>query len=736
MSAAILGAVIASIITAVVALIVGYVIFRKQDLSHAEEMSSKESLLRRERDERDKLKESLRLETDRYRILFNNTKDIVFIHDITPEGLPGRFIDVNNVACRKLEYSREELLNLTPIDINAAQPPIATHGHKRTDMTAPPDTDVAEKTRKYMVREAQILTSRLLEKKHLIYNSEYISRSGKTIHVEIVAQCFDLQNRPLIICTAHDITERKQTQRSLIESEQRFLDFFAHSPIGVAMYDGQRNLLNVNQACLKMFGIPDIQEFNKFNMFDNPFIPHSFRSRINKGETVRFETTFDFKDVVRLSLFISSRSGQASFDIMIQNLGVDSEYKPKGYLVQVQDNTQRVKAEEALRQSEKQLRQAEKMEAIGSLAGGIAHDFNNILTPILGYTEIVMRTSPKNTSIYEWMLEIHKASNRAKELVDQILAFSRKTEKEGHPVHITPIIKEVLVLIKTSLPQNIEISRVIKTEEDVVLADPTQIHQVLMNLCTNAAHAMKAKGGLIEARLTDFVIMGRSSDFPNLHPGRYLRISVKDTGTGIDKAIQGRIFEPFFTTKERGEGTGMGLAVVHGIVSSMKGTITVETEPGKGSVFHVILPLVERKEEEEIEEEEPLPVGTECIMFVDDEPEITRLAVEMLSALGYVPVPVNHGSDAIRLLESNAERFDLVITDQVMPGMRGLELIQKLRAIRPTLPTILCTGFSDAFTRQQAENMGVSGFLMKPIIMRNLAELIRSALAGKSAAKN
>jgi len=724
-------AIVTALVTFICALIATYFILRKRDLAHAAELASKNSQLARLRESEDKLEENLRLETDRYQILFNNTKDIVFIYGITSEGLPDRFLEVNEVACQELEYSREELMGLTPIDINAATPPSAIFGYTRSEMVTLSDDDVAQKTRKYMDHEAQLQTAKILETKQLVYNGEYSSKSGKIIPVEIIAQRFDLQDRPLIISTAHDITERKQRQRALRESEQRFYDFFAHSPIGVALYDEKRNVLNVNPACLKMFGIPDVREFAKFNVFENPFIPESYRDRINRGETVRFETTIDFKEVARFSMFVSGRTGQAGFDILINNLGVDAEYKPKGYLVQIQDITQRIQAEEALHQSEKQLRQAEKMEAIGSLAGGIAHDFNNILTPILGYTEIILRKSQKTDSMYQYMQEIHKASNRAKDLVNQILAFSRKTEKEGHPVHVIPIAKEVLVLIRAAMPENITINRIIKTEEDVVLGDPTQIHQILMNLCTNASHAMKSKGGTLEVRLTDFVITGRSTELPNLRPGRYLRISVKDTGTGIDKSILGRIFEPFFTTKERGEGTGMGLAVVHGIASSMKGTITVETEIGKGSTFHVILPTIEKKEEEEIDKEEPLLTGSECILFVDDEPEITRMAGEMLGALGYTPVVVNHGNDALRLFQSSSGQFDLVITDQVMPGMRGLELIQHLKVIQPDIPIILCTGFSETFAQQQAESLGIDAILMKPILMKNLSEVIRSALAKK-----
>jgi PAS domain S-box-containing protein len=729
MPALIACAILSCVVTLVVALVVTYVILRKRDRAHAVETASRRAAVEGEHAERERLADLLRVETERYRILFNNTKDMVFIHGITPDGLPGRFIDVNDIACEKTGYSRDELLELTPSDISAVPEPVAMLGYSKSDMIVLSDDDIAEKTRKYIDREAQLQMNRILENKHVIYNGEYITRSGKPLPVEIIAQTIELEGRPLIMCTAHDIIDRQRMQRALRESEQRFQDFFAHSPIGVAYYDGQKRLVNVNQACLKMFGIPDSREFAKFNMFDNPFIPPHVSDRLNKGETVRFETNIDFKDVLRFSLFITGRTGQAHLDILIQNLGLDPEYKPKGYLVQVQDNTQQYRAEEALRQSEKQLRQAEKMEAIGSLAGGIAHDFNNILTPILGYAEIIMRTCPKNDPLYQYMQEIHKASNRAKELVNQILTFSRKTDKEGHPIHVIPIVKEVLVLVRAALPENIEINRIIKTEEDVVLGDPTQMHQVLMNLCTNAGHAMKGKGGTLEVWVTSFVIMGRSSEFPSLQPGRYIRISVKDTGTGIDKSVLGRIFEPFFTTKERGEGTGMGLAVVHGIVSALKGVITVETEVGKGSVFHVVLPLIEKKEEEMLEKEEPLPTGNECVLFVDDEPEIVRMASEMLSALGYTPVAVYNAKDALKMFEENPGQFDLIITDQVMPGMRGLELVRKIRSLCPEIPIILCTGFSETFAQQQAEALGISGLLMKPIVMRNLAEMIRAALS-------
>jgi PAS domain S-box-containing protein len=674
----------------------------------------------------------LRLKQELCAVLLATTRRMVFTFALTPDGLPGRLTDANDAMCRNLDYDRDALLNLTPMDIGLVAAPASMPGFTRTQLATVSDAEIDERRHAFATRDAQTMVKHILDETHAAYDRTFVSRSGRRIPVHITACRLNKSGEPSIVCMAEDISERQETERALRESEGRFQDVFTNSPIGMALYDADRSLVMVNRACLSMLGIPDRTEFTKFNLFDNPFLPGDIRQAMQRGDSCRYEGSIDFEQVRAQSLFVTGKRGQAHFDIQVTNLGLDRDFKPQGYLAQLQDITKRVKAESALHQSERQLRQAQKMEAIGTLAGGIAHDFNNILTPILGYTEMTLYSCDKDNPIREYMQEVLKASHRAKDLVNQILTFSRQSDKEGRPIRVTPIVKEVLKLIAATTPPNIEIQRVLKTDQDVVIAEPTQLHQVLMNLCTNAIHAMESGGGVIEARMMDFVIGSRAkSEFPQLEPGRYLRLSVKDTGSGMTQATLDRIFEPFFTTKESGKGTGMGLAVVHGIVSSLHGTIAVDTEVGKGSTFHVILPVVEQEEARGAAMDEPLPSGHECVLYVDDSKEIAALAQRMLSALEYTPVVVNSAAEALDLFKRNPDRFDLVITDQVMAGMDGIDLARELLSIRKDIPIVLCTGYSESVSRQDVEAVGIRGFMSKPISMRDLAEAVRRTLDNK-----
>ena len=374
------------------------------------------------------------------------------------------------------------------------------------------------------------------------------------------------------------------------------------------------------------------------------------------------------------------------------------------------------------------------MEAIGTLAGGVAHDFNNILTPILGYTEMCLYSTPETTEVHKYLQEVMKAVNRAKELVKQILTFSRQMEPEGRPIRVSPVVKEALTLMRATIPPNIEIRRAVKTEQDVIQGNPTQIHQVLMNLCTNAVHAMEDEGGVLEVVVSDFLInRAASTEFPQLNPGRYLRLSVSDTGCGIDRETLDRIFEPFFTTKHVGQGTGMGLAVVHGIVTGLNGGISVESEKGKGTVFHVVLPVMEETLHPMGEEGVVLSSGTETVLFVDDDVDVGRMVARMLETLGYKPVLANRGQEALWIFEKDPRRIDVVITDQAMPEMTGAELSEQLLLARPELPIIVCTGFGDKLTPRRATEIGIRAFMTKPIVMRELSETIRKVLDEKPA---
>ncbi|MBE9572348.1 MAG: PAS domain S-box protein [Proteobacteria bacterium] len=388
---------------------------------------------------------------------------------------------------------------------------------------------------------------------------------------------------------------------------------------------------------------------------------------------------------------------------------------------------------------EDKLRQAQKMEAIGTLAGGIAHDFNNILSAIIGYTELAEYEIPEGSKTREKLKEVLKAGRRAKDLVKQILAFSRQGDQERKPLQISHIVKEALKLLRASLPTTIEIRRNIEPDTGIIEADPTQIHQVMMNLCTNAAHAMNNKGGMLEVGIRNVEVGNEDIglEYPNVPPGHYVLLTIRDTGHGMSAGVVERIFDPYFTTKEKGEGTGLGLAVVHGIVKSYGGTITVYSEIGKGSTFNIYLPAIEKKVEEEKETGEAIPTGHQRILFVDDEPALVDIGKKMLEHLGHEVVVRTSSLEALEAFRNNSERFDLVISDKTMPQMTGFDLARELKQIRPDIPIILCTGFSDTTDSDKAKAMGISGLVMKPIVMREMAEAIKRVSDGKiSSEKN
>ncbi len=384
---------------------------------------------------------------------------------------------------------------------------------------------------------------------------------------------------------------------------------------------------------------------------------------------------------------------------------------------------------ETERQLEAQLRHSKRLETIGTMAGGIAHDFNNILTPILGYANMALQDTPSSSETHSDLQHVVKGARRAKDLVNQILTFSRQGEQERKMVEISDVVAEALKLLRASLPSTIEFRESIDTQCGSVLADPTQIHQVLMNLCANAFHAMKEKGGVLEVQLglvevdAEFVRL-----HTNLHQGTHARLAVSDTGQGMDRETSDRIFDPFFTTKDVGEGTGLGLSVVHGIVRSHGGEITVYSEPGVGTTFHVYIPQSEGEVEEETAEEKAIETGEERVLFVDDDEEVAQVAGRMLRRLGYDVTVHTSSLEARDTFRHNPGRFDIVITDQTMPKMTGVELAKELLSIRPDLPIILISGFSQMFTAEKVKSVGIREFIMKPIVAAELSQAIRRAL--------
>jgi PAS domain S-box-containing protein len=380
---------------------------------------------------------------------------------------------------------------------------------------------------------------------------------------------------------------------------------------------------------------------------------------------------------------------------------------------------------------EEQLRNAQKMEAIGTLAGGIAHDFNNILSAIIGYTDLAALILPEDDPARSSLGEVMNAAQRAKELVYRILSFSQMHEQEQKPARMNMIIQEALKLIRPSLPATIEIEQQIDCQ-GTILADPTQIHQVVVNLCTNAYQAMQEEGGLLKVSLAEVKLsLDDLVDHFDLDVGDYLKLTVSDTGHGMNEQTMQRIFDPYFTTKASSKGTGLGLAVVYGIVSAHKGAIQVDSEPGKGTTFEVFFPSIQSSARQvPISYEQPYR-GDEKILFVDDEASLVRLATQLLEKCGYRVDGHTNPLEALKLFKTDPYEFDLVITDMTMPHMTGDQLARMIQNIRPDVPIIITTGYSEKISPKKAQMMGVQDFIMKPMNYSELTKKIRKAVDQK-----
>ncbi len=507
----------------------------------------------------------------------------------------------------------------------------------------------------------------------------------------------------------------------LSQSENKFSEVFKLSPNAYSITrvsDG--TFIEINNSFTKVFG------YTKEDIKDNAvlttgyFVSKYERKRVAaklliEGRLENEETQYKTKDGRILDILISS---------VIIEIG-----KEKVILAEAVDITQQKRIKGELKESEMRFQQAQKMESIGTLAGGIAHDFNNILFPILGHTELLLCDLPTNSSFYESLNEIYASSMRAKELVQQILTFSRYEKHEVKIVKIQPILKETLKMIRATIPASIEIIQDINENCGPVKADPTHIHQLLMNLLTNAFHAVEDNVGQIKVNL--YRIELKTSDLinQNMIPGSYNCIAISDTGMGMDEKTRTKIFEPFFTTKELGKGTGMGLSVIHGIIETIGGGIDVLSEIGKGTTFIVYIPGIRSTaKEQSLQIDEPVPEGTERILLVDDEESILNMVSKMLQRLGYTVNSCTDSNEAFKLFYSDPEQFDIVITDMAMPVMPGDILAAELLAINPDIPILLCTGYSNEKQKANIDTIGVKGILDKPVVMKDMAKKIREIL--------
>lgn len=507
-------------------------------------------------------------------------------------------------------------------------------------------------------------------------------------------------------------TEHLLTEQKLQVSENRYRRLFEESldTLYVSSKDGY--FLDLNPAGLELFGLTkqDIEHTQISDIYVDRESRRHFQNEIRQNGSVHgYEVELRKKDGRKMSCLLTA---SIRFDHSGRNIG---------YQGIIRDVTLQ-------KEIEGQLRQSEKMEAMGTLAGGIAHDFNNILTAIIGYAFIAKRALPDDSPANKAISEIHSAGNRAKDLVRQILAFSRRDEQVKKPLHLQVIIKEALKLLRATVPTTIEFDYDFADHLYPVLAEPTQILQLLLNLCTNAVHAMPDKGRLeISINVSD--LTRQDSVLPAcFSEGRFVHLKVSDTGHGISPDILSRIYDPFFTTKGVGEGTGMGLSVVHGIVKAHGGFITVDSVVEKGTSFSVYFPAIRKSDKDQDILPERSYYGTERILFVDDEQTIVNLAQITLTAFGYKVTSSTNSTDALAMIKAQPKAFDLVITDQNMPHLSGAELAKKILEFDPQMPIILCSGYSTVFDEKQAEELGIKAFILKPLVEHKLAAAVRSVL--------
>jgi PAS domain S-box-containing protein len=521
-----------------------------------------------------------------------------------------------------------------------------------------------------------------------------------------------------VLLCLFDVTESEKMKVELRETKT-FLEMTLSSLAdAVFVVDPQtRTITSCNPAVENIFGYSQEEVIGR-----NTEFLHVNREMYEEFGR-RLFAAIDATGVFRTDYQMMRKDGGVFYTQNTVTEMLDESGNRSGVVSVVRDVTREVRLE-------RELRQSQKMEALGTLAGGIAHDFNNILMPITLNTELALRSAGKPDKVSENLQYVLEAAQRGRELVKQIITFSRRKEQKRETVGIAPVVEEALKLLKASLPSTIEIrGNIGDGRSESILADPTQIHQVLMNLCTNAAHAMRKSGGVLEVSLASVdVDQNAASLHADLKPGPYVRLTVSDTGEGMARETTERIFEPFFTTKERGEGTGMGLAVVHGIVKNHGGAITVYSEKGKGATFNVFFPRV--KGESATEALPPMDVltGTERILLVDDEAPVLRSERAMLEGLGYKITAVAGSEEALKLFREQPDKFDLVITDETMPALTGLELSRQLLRIRGDIPIILCTGFSKTVDEDKARAEGIRELVMKPFTTSEMAGNIRRVL--------
>jgi PAS domain S-box-containing protein len=645
--------------------------------------------------ERKRMEEELRDSEERYRRIIEASSDALLLRS------KDTIIYANPVALKMLRANHSDDLI----------------GKQYLDFVHPDDRAISVERIKKNIDENWIAPPR---------EHRLLALDGQVVHVESTGVPVKYRGEIHVFGIFRDITERKQAEEALRRSEANYRSVIENIQDVFYRSDAQGNLIMASPSFLTLLGYESLAEClgRPFagTFYYNPEKRTEFLRQIQeKGNVTNYEVVLKRRDGTPVTVETNSHF---CFDDAGNVAGVEGTFR---------DITGRMQAEEERRKLESQLIQAQKLEAVGTLAGGIAHDFNNILSGIMGYSELCLMVVQDRPEVCQNLEQVLKAAERARDLVRQILTFSRKAEQEKRPITLAPIVKEVVNFMRASLPATVEITQKIEATSDVIMADPTQMHQVLINLCTNAGHAMKETGGALEIGLEEVVINANGLlHHPPIMNGDYLVLTVRDTGHGIPQENLARIFEPYFTTKERGAGTGLGLAVVHGIVKDHGGEIRVYSEVGKGTMFRVYLPLLEKQVEVGKDWEEALLPGKgETILLIDDEKMVADLSRKLLEELGYRVVTEIDPVKAIEAFREGSGAFDLVITDKTMPHLTGFDVAGAIRRIRMDIPIMLCSGLQEKGDLEKLTALGINRLMMKPIRMSALAKAIRELLDKK-----
>jgi len=639
--------------------------------------------------------EDLYESAERFRAIFEIGSDIVLVLELKDNNELGRIIDANPAACVHLGYGKEELLVATPAALFTRE----------------------------MMRQWPLRLRALLEHRQTGFASVLLRRTGRAIAATMHARLIDNAGRRTVLLACQPTGEIAQAREEAGGRRYRLLA----SQTAQIIYEMRVAdfTLKVSGAFTQLTGRPvEVLENMQGGLWeefihpeDRPYVLRTFREAL--------------RDLGKYHMHWRLMHADGSVR-HVEDLGVvvaGEDGKAQVVLGTLRDMTVRIEADEERMRAEQREQHSRKLESLGVLAGGIAHDFNNILAAIIGLTDMALQELPQGSAIHEDMSEVLRAGHRAKDLVKQILKFSRQEQEDRRPIFLHQVVREALRLLRASLPPNIDIIDATDVLSGQVLASAAQMHQIVMNYCTNAAHAIGKEQGTIEVTLRDVEVDERiAAKHPLLHPGPYVKLTVMDSGHGMDKRILDRIFDPFFTTKPQGEGTGMGLAVVHGIVSAHGGAVLVDSKPGMGAAFHTFLPRVDARPEADTEPGRAPHRGSARIMFVDDEEAVLRFVQAALQPLGYRVSLFEDPTVALEQFQKTPDAFDLVLTDLMMPKLMGDALIEGIRAVRSDIPVLLFTGFGDFLTEERHQALKIREVVLKPIIAKDLADAVHRAL--------